>query len=279
MDTRSRGVLDTPLPQGMTTESVQLFANFRNALGQQLVGDLALHRLRQDGGSGSDGGVGRGGADIGQGLGLGSADLFLGGLGAPSEKIFHLGLGFGCDPLGVGPCVGDDVLGLAFGAGAAGLVLGQQLGGLFLEAARVVELGLDALAATIERLQHGAMDAEIREYAHQDDEGDGDPEFRFGEHQDYPFKDASTAPSIALPSGTTPVSRCTIAAAASAAMPRTLRIAASRVAAMAFSASTSLCVNRSSRVLRSALDAAFSFSRVSALIAWARVRAAANSLS
>ena len=28
--------------------SVQLFANFRDALGQQIVGDVALHRLRQD---------------------------------------------------------------------------------------------------------------------------------------------------------------------------------------------------------------------------------------
>src|SRR6202790_3850186 len=132
----------------MTTESVQLFANCRNALGQQLVGDLALHRLRQDGGSGSDGGVGRGGADIGQRLGFGQRDLVLGGLGAPRDKVFHLGLGFGCDPLGVGPCVGDDVLGLAFGAGGAGLVFGEQLGGLFLKAARTVELGLAPVPAT-----------------------------------------------------------------------------------------------------------------------------------
>src|ERR1700681_3867347 len=263
----------------MTTESVQLFANCRNALGQQLVGDLALHRLRQDGGSGSDGGVGRGGAHIGQRLGFGQRDLVLGGLGAPRDKIFHLGLGFGCDPLGVGPRASDDVLGLAFGAGAAGLVFGEQLGGLCFEAARVVELGLDTLAATIERLQHGAVDAEIREYAHQDDEGDGDPEFRFGEHQSYPFKDASTALFTDLPSGSTPVSRCTIAAAASAAMPRTFFIAASRVAAMVFSASASLCDSRSSSVLRSISDAALSFSRVSLLIACARERAAASSLS
>jgi [ribosomal protein S5]-alanine N-acetyltransferase len=40
-----------------------------------------------------------------------------------------------------------------------------------------------------------------------------------------------TALSTDLPSGNTPVSRCTIAAAASAAMPRTLPIAASRVEA------------------------------------------------
>ena len=41
----------------------------------------------------------------------------------------------------------------------------QQLGGLVLEAAGVVEFGLDALAAMIERRQHGAMDAEIGEHA------------------------------------------------------------------------------------------------------------------
>ena len=174
---------------------------------------------------------------------------------------------------------GDDVLGLALGAGVTGLVFGEQLGGLVLEAAGVVELGLDAVAAMIERRQHGAVDAEIGEHAHQDDEGDGDPEFRFGEHRAYPFKDASTALSTDLPSGGTPVSRCTIAAAASAAMPRTLLIAASRVEAMVFSASASLTDSRSSSVLRSASDAALSFSRVSAPIACARERAAASSLS
>src|SRR5258705_114665 len=65
----------------------------------------------------------------------------------------------------------------------------------------------------IQRRQHGAVNAEVNEHAHQDDEGDGDPEFRFGEHQDYPFKDASTALSTDLLSGSTPVSRCTRAAA------------------------------------------------------------------
>ena len=149
---------------------------------------------------------------------------------------------------------GNDVLGLALGAGVTGLVFREQFGGLFLEAAGVVEFGLDAVAAMIERLQHRAVDAEIGEHAHQDDEGDGDPEFRFGEHRSYPFKDASTALSTDLPSGDTPVSRCTMAAAASAAMPRTLLIAASRVEAMVFSASASLSDSRSSSVLRSASD-------------------------
>src|SRR6266436_7090079 len=111
MDSRSRGVL----------ASVQLGADFGDALGQELVGDLAFHRLRQDGGSGSDRGVGGGRADIGQRLGFGQRDLVLGGLGAPRDKIFHLGLGFGRDALGLGLGAGDDFLGLAFGAGPAGL--------------------------------------------------------------------------------------------------------------------------------------------------------------
>src|SRR5258707_7184100 len=259
--------------------SVQLGADFGDALGQELVGDLALHRLRQDGGSGGDRGVGGGGADIGQRLGFGQRDLALGGLGAPRDEILHLGLGYTGNTLGFGSCVGNDVLGLAFGAGATRLIFREQFCGLFLEAARIVEFGLDALAAMIERLQHGAMDASIGEHAHQDDEGDGDPEFRFVDHRRYPFKEVSTARFVVLPSGSTPVSRCTIAAAASAAMLRTLLIAASRVAAMVFSASTSLWASRSSSLLRSASDAALSFSRVSVLIACARARAAASSFS
>ena len=55
--------------------------------------------------------------------------------------------------------------GLAFGAGVAGLVFREQFGGLVLEAARVVEFGLDALGAVVERRQHRAMDAEIGEHA------------------------------------------------------------------------------------------------------------------
>ena len=102
-----------------------------------------------------DRGIGGGGADIGDRLGLGERDLALGGLGAPRHEVFHLGLGLGGDALGFRPGTGDDFLGLAFGAGAAGLVVRQHLGRLVLEAAGVVEFGLDALAAVIERRQHG----------------------------------------------------------------------------------------------------------------------------
>src|SRR5437868_12715191 len=73
--------------------SVQLFANVLDALAEQIVGDLALHRLRQDGGGGCDRGLGSGGADIGQRLGFRQRDLALGGLGAADDEIFHLGPG------------------------------------------------------------------------------------------------------------------------------------------------------------------------------------------
>ena len=68
----------------------------------------ALHRLRQDGGGGRHRGVGGGGADVGQRLGLGERDLALGGLGAAGDEILHLGLGLGGDALGVGLRRGDD---------------------------------------------------------------------------------------------------------------------------------------------------------------------------
>src|ERR1700727_1871848 len=259
--------------------SVQLFANCGDSLGQEIVGDLSLHRLRQDGGGCGHCGIGGGGADIGKRLSFGERDLALGGLGAAGDKVFHLGLGFGSDALGVDLRRRNDVLGFALGAGALGLVFFEQIGRLLLEAAGIVEFGLDAFAAMIERSQHRSMNADISEYAHQDDEANGDPEFRFGEHRAYPFKVASTACPTDAPSGATPVSRWTMAAAASVAMPRTFLIAASRVEAMGFSASASLSDNRSSSVLRSASEAAFSVSRVSAPIARARERAAANSIS
>ncbi len=49
-----------------------------------------------------DRGVGGGGADVGQRLGFGERDLALGGLGAPGDEVFHLGLGLGRDALGFG---------------------------------------------------------------------------------------------------------------------------------------------------------------------------------
>src|SRR5207249_234436 len=84
----------------------------------------------------TDGGSG---TVVGQRLGLGEGDLALGGLGAAGDEVFHLGLGLDRDAFGFGPGIGDDFLGLALGAGAAGLVFTEQLGGLLLETAGVVK--------------------------------------------------------------------------------------------------------------------------------------------
>src|SRR5207302_9804053 len=166
--------------------SVQLGANFGNALGEQVVGDRALDRPRQDGRGGFDRRVGGGGTDVGQRLGFGKRDLALGGLGAAGDEVFHLGFGFGRDAFGFGLGIGDDFLGLALGAGAAGLVFAEQLGGLLLETFGVVKFGLDALGAVIERRQHRLVDAEIGKQRQQDDEGNRDPGFRLGEHPSIP---------------------------------------------------------------------------------------------
>jgi len=105
--------------------SVQLLADFGNALGQQIVGDPALHRLRQDGGSGGYRGIGRRRTDVGDRLGLGQRDLALGSLGPPRDEVFQLGLGFGRDALGLRLGAVDDVPRLALGAGVTGLVFGE----------------------------------------------------------------------------------------------------------------------------------------------------------
>jgi len=107
------------------TGLVQLFANFRNALGQQVVGDLALHGLGQDGGCRRHGRVGRGRPHIGQCLRFGERDLAFGGLGAPCDKILHLDFGFGGDAFGLDLRCSNDLLGLAFGSCVARFVFRQ----------------------------------------------------------------------------------------------------------------------------------------------------------
>src|SRR5262249_59304965 len=48
-----------------------------------------------------------------------------------------------------------------------------------LEAARLVELGLDAVPPIVDAFDHAPVHAEIAEHANENDEGDGDPEFSF----------------------------------------------------------------------------------------------------
>ena len=76
-----------------------------------------------------------------------------------------------------------------------------------------------------------------------------------------------------------PISRSTIAAAASAAMPRTLVIAADRVAAMVFSASAIWALSLASSVLAVGFRGGRCFSRVSLASVWARPRASASAFS
>ena len=56
------------------------------------------------------------------------------------------------------------------------LIVGQQLGGLVFELARLVELGLDAGGAVVERFGDHAVDAEIAHHGNEDHERDRDPE-------------------------------------------------------------------------------------------------------
>ena len=69
-------------------------------------------------------------------------------------------------------------VGLALGLALLALVFGEQLRGLVAQPARLVELGLDAGAAMVERLDDLLVGADIDEHADEQHEGDGDPGFR-----------------------------------------------------------------------------------------------------
>ena len=84
-------------------------------------------------------------------------------------------------------------LGFLHRALALGAVLGDQLLRLVPQLARIVELGLDARRAVIERLGDLLVHAEIDEADHQDDEGDGGPESCIKLHRLNPSAWPSTA--------------------------------------------------------------------------------------
>src|SRR5207237_589737 len=134
-------------------------------------------------------------------------------------------------------------LGLAFGLHVLALIFGQQLLRLVLEAKRLVELGLDAGAALVERVENAAVQAHIDRDGDENDESDRDPEFGVDHRSPHRLTLASTALSTAARAGCEPISRSTIAAAASTAMPRTLASAACLVAPIVFSASLSLALS------------------------------------
>ena len=84
---------------------------------------------------------------------FGLGDLRLGHLGAAGDEFLDLGLGFGGDTLGVGARAGDDAFGFLLGVAAAALGFGEHCLRLFLQPACLVELGLDAVGAVVERLR------------------------------------------------------------------------------------------------------------------------------
>src|SRR6185437_5880031 len=91
-------------------------------------------------------------------------------------------LGFDGEPFGLGLGAGDDLLRFAFGLAPFALVVGQQLGGLVLQLAGLVELGLDAAGSLVERFGEHAVDAEIAKPAYEDQKRDCHPGFGFKKH-------------------------------------------------------------------------------------------------
>jgi hypothetical protein len=185
-------------------------------------------------------------------LRLGQGDLRLCHAGAPDGKIFQFRLGFGRDPLGLGLGTGDDRLRLALRLLLLASIFRNELLGLVAQAAGLVELGLDARPPLIERIDELLVNVEIDEAREENDERDGDP---------------------------VPISRSTMAAAASAAIARTLAMAATLVAAIAASASASLALSSPSSALRRSSASAVNRLWVSAAMVWARPRASAINLS
>ena len=121
---------------------------------------------------GRDSGLGRRGTHVGHRLRLGLRDLGLGHLGAARDELFHLGLGLGGDALGLGLGARDDACGLGLGLLLLAPGIGEQLLRLFLQPARLVELGLHALGAIVERVDQQLRHAEIDQNPDEDQEGD-----------------------------------------------------------------------------------------------------------
>ena len=96
---------------------------------------------------------------------------------------------------------------------ALALIVGQQLRGLVLELARLVELGLDAAGALVERFADHAVDADIAEPGQEQQKGQRDPGFRFVKTWRGPTSSARRRPpsATALSLGAEPISRSMMA--------------------------------------------------------------------
>src|SRR5262249_16986009 len=157
-------------------------------------------------------------------------------------------LALGGEAFGFGARAGDDGLGLTVGFLPLALVLGEQGLRLFAQPARFLELGLDACLALVDPVDHPAMRAGVDHDAEKQQESDGNPGFSF-EHETTPYC-LITSPKAAATScaaGVLPISRSTIAAAVSAAMLRTLAMAAVRFSAIERSAAASRSCSCASR--------------------------------
>src|SRR5215470_3595032 len=238
---------------------IQFALDVGDALGDEVVGDLVFDRAREDRLRGGNGGFGGGRAHVGQRLSLSLRDLAFRHLCAAGDEFLDLGFGLGGEALGFGLGAGDDRLRLLLGFVLLAPIGGEQGFRLPLEPARLVELGLYAIAARVDALHQRLVHAEIAEHAHEDDEGDGNPEFGFEHRLSQRLSTLLTASVTSWAAGAVPVSRSTIAAAASLAMPRTFAMAADRVVAIVFSASAIRVASFASTSLRRASASAAAF--------------------
>src|SRR5262249_38282403 len=147
-----------------------------------------------------------------------------------------------------------DVGGLALGLPLPALIFREQCLRLLLEAARLVELALDAVGAIVDCLHDNGMDAGIDHHGDENRECDCHPEFGIFQELQHrgPQRWSPGAPAActAAEAGADPISRSMMAVAASAAMPCTLAIAADLRAPMPFSASPIRALSSVSSALR-----------------------------
>src|SRR5262249_57666096 len=108
----------------------------------------------------------------------------------------------------------------------------------------------------VDTVEKGLGRQKIPEHADEDDKGDRDPELGFKHWLPQRLSALLMASATSSPAGAMPVSRSTIAPAASPAMLRTFPIAADRDPAMVFSASAIRALRFASTSLRRPFAAA-----------------------
>ena len=111
--------------RGFRSASIEFLFHVLDAPRKQILGHLAFGGCGKDFLCSGDGGIGRGGAHIGQRLSLGLGDLRLRHLGTTGDEVFHTRLGLGGKTLGLGLGAGDDGFGLAFGRTSFALEVGE----------------------------------------------------------------------------------------------------------------------------------------------------------